>query len=108
MKIAFPSRCATPRPSWSRDSMTARCMVFPRRRSRNAPRTRYRESNAMRSALRPTLEKFLPVRLGRLAERRADEVALRGVLLVVERAAHQLEAQKNEVGVGDVGFAVAA
>src|SRR5262245_53135065 len=50
----------------------------------------------------PARDEFLPVRLGRCAQRGAHEVAFGAMLLGRESLAHELEAQEHEIGVDHV------
>src|SRR5213075_1038685 len=56
----------------------------------------------------PERQELLPVRLVLLFHEPAQQRALALVLLAGERAAHQLEAQIEEISVGAVGLAVVA
>src|SRR6266850_5238312 len=89
MKITLPSTCATPRPSWSRDSTSTAGPT---------------ESRFMLGL--PAVQEFAPVRIRGFGERRTHQIAFAAVLCLVECTADQLEALINEVSVGHVSLAV--
>src|SRR5258708_20236615 len=89
MKITLPSTCATPRPSWSRDSTST------------ADPT---DSRFMLGL--PAVQEFAPVRIGGFGECRTHQIAFAAVLCLVACTADQLEALINEVSVGHVSLAI--
>src|SRR5256885_992994 len=101
MKRALPDSRATPRPSRSSDSTIA----SPRRDPCAAP-SPPRGRRALRAG--PGIQEFAPVAPGRALERRARELALLAVHLLVAHAAQALHPEVHQVGIRRVGFAVVA
>ena len=61
-----------------------------------------------RRQVAPELQEFAPVRFGRFLERGTDESNFVLIAIFSQCTPHQLKPQINEIGVGDVRFAVAA
>src|SRR6185295_15019990 len=98
MNTTLPAARATPRPSCASDATCAACAS-----AGGAAAVGFRAGIAL-----PGTNEVLPVGGGVVRERVISEIDLALVLLFAQRASQKLEAQKHQIGIGRIGFAIAA